>query len=148
MLLHAKHISPSISNVVIYTLDTDVFVIVLAASTELLINSFIRTRTRRQARIISIGKVKQSLVLQYDVNNMELAAKAILSLHAFTRCDTTSAFCSRDKVKPLKILRKSIRYLVVFVNIGVDASLGGDVLNVLQDLFVIFMVIKGTATIP
>ena len=77
-----------------------------------------------------------------------MAAKAMLSLHAFTGYDTTSAFCSKGKVKPLKILHKSIRYLVVFVNIGVDASLGGDVLNVLQHLLVIFMVIKGTAIIP
>ena len=63
---------------------------------------------------------------------MELAAKSILSLHAFTGCDTTSALCGKGKVKPLNILLKSSHNVNTFANIGVDASLGDDTLNVLQ----------------
>ena len=117
MLLHAKNISQSVPNVVIHTPDTDVL--------------FIRTGNKGKAQIISIEKVKQSLSLQY-VNDMELGAKSILSLHAFTGCDTTSAFCSKGKVKPLNIFLKSSRYINTFANIGVEESLGDNTLNVLQ----------------
>ena len=132
MLLHAKNISQSVPNVVIHTPDTDVFVTAIAASPELPTNLFIRTGNKGKAQIISIEKVKQSLSLQYDVNDMELGAKSILSLHAFTGCDTTSAFCSKGKVKPLNIFLKSSHYINTFANIGVDESLGDNTLNVLQ----------------
>ena len=132
MLLHAKNISQSVPNVVIHTPDTDVFVTAIAASPELPTNLFIRTGNKGKAHIISIEKVKQSLSLQYDVNDMELGAKSILSLHAFTGCDTTSAFCSKGKVKPLNIFLKRSHYINTFANIGVDESLGDNTLNVLQ----------------
>ncbi|KAG1714581.1 hypothetical protein GQR58_001013 [Nymphon striatum] len=35
---------------------------------------------------------------------------ALLGLHAFTRCDTTSAFKGIGKVKPLKLLQQKPRY--------------------------------------
>ena len=59
---------------------------------------------------------------------MELTAK---SIHAFTGCDTTSAFCDKGKVKPLKILLKSKRYIVTFAKIGANASLEDDAFIVL-----------------
>ena len=62
MILHVKHISLSVPNVIIRTPGTDVFVIALAASTELPTNLFIPTVSKGQARIISIEKVKQSLL--------------------------------------------------------------------------------------
>ena len=54
------------------------FVIAQAASTELPPNLFIQTGSKGQAWTISIEKVKQSLCLQYDINDMNLAAKSIL----------------------------------------------------------------------
>ena len=77
---------------------------------------------------------------------MELAAKSILRLHAFTGCDTTSAFCGKEKLKPLNILLKNSHYINTFANIGVDASLVDDTSNVLQQ-FVIFISIKGKTPI-
>ena len=77
---------------------------------------------------------------------MELAAKSILRLHAFTGCDTTSAFCGKEKLKPLNILLKNSHYINTFANIGVDASLADDASNVLQQ-FVIFISIKGKTPI-
>lgn len=54
MLLNVNHINPSIPNVVIYTPNTDVFVVQLAASTELSTNLFIRTGSKGQAQVISV----------------------------------------------------------------------------------------------
>ena len=54
MLLNVNHFNPSIPNVVIYTPNTDVFVVQLAASTELSTNLFIRTGSKGQAQVISV----------------------------------------------------------------------------------------------
>ncbi|KAG1683376.1 hypothetical protein GQR58_010026 [Nymphon striatum] len=43
---------------------------------------------------------------------------ALLGLHAFTRCDTTSAFKGIGKVKPLKLLQQKPRYQEVFQSLG------------------------------
>ena len=43
---------------------------------------------------------------------------SLLALHAFTRCDTTSAFNGIGKVKPIKLLQKTPRFQGVFVTLG------------------------------
>ena len=100
MLLHAKHQNQTINNVIIYTPDTDVLLIALAASTELRSNFFIRTGTKAKSRLISMNKIKSSLGSLYDLDDINMAVrslyylddinmvvKAILGLNAFTGCD-------------------------------------------------------------
>ena len=54
-------------------------------------------------------------------------------------CGNTSAFCIKGEVKPIKILFKNRRYIVTFANIGVDASLADNALNMfLFSVFYIF----------
>jgi hypothetical protein len=43
---------------------------------------------------------------------------SILGLHAFTRCDTTSAFKGIGKVKPIKTLQKSPQFQSALAQIG------------------------------
>ena len=71
------------------------------------------------------------MCLQHDVHDMDLAAKSKLSLHAFTGCDTTSGFCGKGKVKPLKIFLKGRHYIFTFAKTGVNASLEDDTFIVL-----------------
>lgn len=47
---------------------------------------------------------------------------ALLALHAFTGCDTTSALKGHGKVKPLKIIQKSPEYEHSLSQLGVDWS--------------------------
>ena len=107
MLLHAQHICQTTENVVIYAPDTDVLVIVIAVSAQVPSNLFIRTGTKNNARIISIEKLKQSMVVRCDFQDTELLSKSLLSLQAFTGCDIVSAFCGKGKVKPLKVMLKN-----------------------------------------
>ena len=58
ILLYANHISQSTENVVVYTPDTDVLLIAIAASGQIPGSLFIRTGTKYKACIISIYKVK------------------------------------------------------------------------------------------
>lgn len=61
-----------------------------------------------------------------------MAAKSILSLDACIGCSTTSAYCGKGKMKPVKIFLKSRRYIIAFTNITMNASLGDNPLNVSQ----------------
>jgi hypothetical protein len=78
------------------------------------------TGTGNKKRLIDITKLAQ----QYQ---QELCT-ALLGLHAFTRCDTTSAFKGIGKVKPIKILQKSPQFQSALAQIG-------DSWQISEDLF-------------
>ena len=63
---------------------------------------------------------------------------ALLGYHAFTGCDTTSAFSRRGKVKPLQIMGSSSEYIHTFASLGMSMDIGNDLLGVL-DSFVCHM---------
>lgn len=132
MLLHAKHMSPSVRNVLIHTPDTDVLVIAIDASTQIDSDLFVRTGIKSNARIISINKVKQSLKIMYDLEDINSASKALTSLHAFTGCDTISAFSGKGKVKPLKIMLRKKLYIDVFSEFGNQPEMTDDEFSVLK----------------
>ena len=58
MLLHAQNIYHSTKIDIIHTLVTDVLIIAIGISTDIPSNLFIRTRTKSNAPIISVEKVK------------------------------------------------------------------------------------------
>ena len=47
---------------------------------------------------------------------MKLAAKSILILHVFTGSNAKSVFGNKGKVKPLKIILKTIHYINISAN--------------------------------
>ena len=49
---------------------------------------------------------------------MPTYCSALLGLHAFTRCDTTSAFNGIGKVKPIKLLQEKPRFQNIFNKLG------------------------------
>ena len=135
MLLHAHHASQSTENIVIHTPDTDVLLIAIAASSQISGNIFIRTGTKNKVRIISIEKVKNTLILRYDLQPTitELLSKSLLGFHAFTGCDTVSAFSNKGKVKPLKILLKNQKYMETFAEIGNNPAPSDEQLDKIQE---------------
>jgi hypothetical protein len=80
--------------------NTDIFFILLHYALELQgVTILFDTGTGNKKRLIDITKLAQ----QYK---QELCT-ALLGLHVFTRCDTTSAFKGIGKVKSIKTLQKS-----------------------------------------
>ncbi|KAK3769506.1 hypothetical protein RRG08_027075 [Elysia crispata] len=69
--------------------------------------------------------------------------RAILGFHAFTGCDTTSAFLRRGKMKPLKIMKAKPQFLLAFEALGVNDAVGANLLYDLEQ-FVCFMYGKPT----
>ena len=88
IILHAQHVCHTTENVIIHMTDTDVLIIAIAESTEFPGNLFIRSGTKNNTPIISVEKVKESLMLCYDLHNSKILSKSLLSFHAFTGCDT------------------------------------------------------------
>ena len=113
MILHA-------GNIVINSPDTDVFVIYLMVSEKIDANINFKTGNKNKARIISINKVKEEVKDKYDaVVSVGLESfKALVSFHAFTGCDTVTAFAGLGKSKAFKIMAKSVQYINLFEKLG------------------------------
>ena len=93
--------------------------IAIAAYGQIPGNLFIRTATKNKARIISIDKMKQSLI-RYDLQNIDiqLLLKSLISLHALTGCDTSGSFSGRGKVKTFKVMLKNQSHIEEFSAFG------------------------------
>jgi len=68
------------------------------------------TGTGDKRRLVNVQAVAKDLG---DETNL-----AIVALHAFTGCDTTTAFVRKGKVKPLTLLKKHPEYLPAFRALG------------------------------
>ena len=72
--------------------------------------------------------------MKYDLNDMQLVSNALLGLHAFTRCDTVSAFSGKGKVKPLKLMMKNEKYISTFAAIGEEAEISTANFDAVEEL--------------
>lgn len=75
MLLHAQHVCHSTENVISHKPDTVFLIIAIVTSSEIPGNLFFRSGTENNARITSVEKVKQSLMIRYDLQDAELLSK-------------------------------------------------------------------------
>ena len=111
VLLHAKHAADKgIKAVIITADDTDILVLALAFKDDIRCSVFQQRGTQARHHYIDIGKV----VLQHGAD----MCTALIGLHSFTGCDTTSAFAGKGKVKPLKVLQKCPDFLPCMSNLG------------------------------
>ena len=63
-----------------------------------------------------IGKMKH--ILPNGDRYSQQEATALMTLHAFSGCDTTSAFKGLGKIKPLKVLLRTPKYIPVLARLG------------------------------
>ena len=104
--------------------DTDVFVILLGFAKQIKCNISMKRGSQSRTQYIDIRKMNLSLG-----NNL---CEALLGYHAFTGCDTVSAFCGRGKTKPLKILMKHDKILQIFTNLGKGWDISQETLDTLK----------------
>ena len=62
----------------------------------------------------------------------ENICKALPGLHAFTGCDTVSAFAGKGKIKPFKLMQTNNQYQTMFQDLGSEWTLSEDLLQQLQ----------------
>ncbi|KAG1681812.1 hypothetical protein GQR58_011609 [Nymphon striatum] len=90
--------------------DSDIFFILLYYASNFNIRILFDTGSGNRRRLLDVTGMSKDFTPMY--------CAALLGLHAFTRCDTTSAFKGIGKVKPLKLLQQKPRYQEVFQSLG------------------------------
>ena len=98
LLFHAQHASCHYDEVIIYTPDTDVFVIALAFKDVINANLYIKS-TNRIISLNSIDDYISNNICKAECNPTYIR-ESLLGFHCFTGCDTVSAFCGKGKIKP------------------------------------------------
>jgi len=81
-----------------------------------------QTRTR-YARYVSISSV---------VVGEELY-KCVIGMHAFTSCDTVSAFAGREKITALRLVKQQTSYQGMFKQLGMEWVLSDMLFQSLQE---------------
>ena len=98
LILHAHHASNTgHKSIVINSADTDVAVIATAHSYSIPATLLFLTGTKHRRRYVTLTQLGRSLGKQLCL--------ALPGYHAFTGCDTTSAFVGKGKAKPLELIR-------------------------------------------
>ena len=94
-MIHVKHEAASYRNVVVISQDIDVFIILLSLHSQIPTRILLRKGTGN-AVISRLGTI-----LGQDV------CQALKGVHAFTGCDSVSAFGGQGKIKALNLINKS-----------------------------------------
>ena len=100
IILHCVHASnqPPCEKIIVRSPDTDDFLLLLAFSSEIKKNLFFDTSTGNNRCQLAISNLS-------DKTPSKLR-QALLGLHAFTGCDSTSSFIGKAKIRPLSIMKK------------------------------------------
>ena len=90
ILLHAKHAAASHEKVVIYSPNTDVAITAVSMANEFKDNQFcFLTGKGKSRRMLDINLIQKSLGTGIS--------SALIGIHCFTGCDSTSAFYGKGK---------------------------------------------------
>ena len=125
MMLHVKHEAHQNTSVIIRSLDTDVFLLLLAFVDSSSGPIYVGTGSGGHRRIIDIGQLQE--------NGGDGVSKARLGLHTFIGSDTTSAFLRKGKICPLKIKQRNDQYINDLKKLGGTEEVLGDVCEALEE---------------
>ena len=126
VLLQAAHAAASsYKAVVVASEDIDVFVLSLAFENLLPCKMFVKSSKQTRTVYIDISKVVLALGSQVCL--------ALPGLHAFTGCDSVSAFFGKGKLAALKIVRRNKSFQNLFQEIGMRWEPSDDLLVKLQE---------------
>ena len=126
MMLHAVHAAKEGYHAVVVTADnTDVLVLGLAFSPDISCPLFQKCGTKNRVRYLDITKLHQTLG--------DAVCNALIGMHAYTGCDTTSAFAGRGKIRALKLTTSEhFQFQEVFQKLGQSWELSTDLFRKLQ----------------
>ena len=110
--------------------DTDVFVLTLAFKSFFPASVYIKCGTQARSRYIDITHVVQ--------RHGSEVCRCLPVLHAFTGCDTVSAFSEKGKMTALKLTKRHARFRELFQLVGTDWDVPDELFSRLQE-FTCFM---------
>jgi len=123
LLLHALHASRDNHNVIVQSPDTDVAMIALSLKESIPCNLYFNTGVRNKNRIIDLQKIQSSL---------GDSAKALIGLHVYTGCDSTSAFHGRSKKRALDLMKNSATFICTFTELSKEFTLSSSLVQGLE----------------
>ncbi|KAL8619062.1 hypothetical protein ACOMHN_020760 [Nucella lapillus] len=125
IILHCFHQDSSTEpeGIIIRSIDTDVFVLLLHFSSQFNKKVYMDTGTGNHRRMICMS----DLAASYDKDFCE----ALLGIHAFSGCDSTSSFITKGKKTVIKTVSKHKVFQDTFCSLG-RQSLSSDTLESLE----------------
>ena len=116
LLLHAAHaVRQGHQNIVISSEDTDVLVMLVAFQDVIVGHMFVKCGNKTRTKIVSVERV--AAILGADT------CKGLVGMHAFTGCDSVSAFAGKGKISSLKLMITNREVLEAFLELGREWSL-------------------------
>ncbi|KAG1660201.1 hypothetical protein GQR58_022123 [Nymphon striatum] len=124
MMIHAKHAAVNFRTVVVISEDTDVFVILLSLHSQIGTKVLLRRGKKNAMRLIDISRL--GTILGKDV------CTALIGVHAYTGCDSVSAFAGQGKVKSIRLITKNKEYREMFCDFGKEWHVTEDMFETIQ----------------
>ena len=125
LVLHAKHSSDdSYAAVIVNSEDTDVFILLVAFCRSIDAKLYQRCGTPTCTKLVDIGKVALALG--------ERLCRGLIGLHAFTGCDTVSAFSGKGKLIPFKLMKAREDVREAYIKLGEAWNLSDELLEALD----------------
>ena len=116
LLLHASHTAQEGHRAVtVVTEDTDVFVLLLSFCRTMNTTILQKCGSSTRNKLIDVKKI--TTVLGEDT------CRGLIGVHAFTGCDSASAFAGKGKAKALKILKDDAEVKETFSRLGKEWQL-------------------------
>ena len=116
ILLHLSHAGRSdYSTMIVASEYTDVFILCLS----------FKCGTQTRVRYISITSIVQAIG--------QNLCSSLLGMHAYTGCDTVSAFAGRGKIGALRIVKEQRSFQEMFDLLGVEWELSDDLFQMLPN---------------
>ena len=116
VILHAVHAARSrFASVVVVSEDTDVLILLLAFKSSISSSLFIKCGSQTRVKYIDVSRVVESIGANI--------CRSLPGFHAFTGCDTVSAFAGRGKVSGYRIVSRSAEFQGIFQQLGTEWDL-------------------------
>lgn len=125
LLLHAAHaVKQGHPTVVISSDDTDVLILLVAFKNIICGHLYLKCGIKTRTKILSIDKV--TATLGADI------CKGLVGMHAFTGCDSVSAFAGKGKTSSLKLMTTNKDVLDAFMELGSEWDLSQEQMERLE----------------
>ena len=106
---HADHASSSFEKIIISSQDINA-------------NLYMLTGTKSKRGIVNLSVVKEKWceVSLPETFTGEKFLDSLIGFHCFTGCDTVSAFASKGKICPFKVMMNAEEYIDLFSRVGMN----------------------------
>lgn len=124
LMLHAAHVPSTFNAIILCCEDTDVLILGLAFSSKIKVPLYQKCAAQSRLRFLDIKNIA-------DFWGQDMC-DSLLGLHAFTGCDTVSAFAGKGKIKALKMVRGNSEYQKIFKELGNSWVVSDELVHHLQ----------------